>query len=71
MSALRSDGERIRARHTIARLRGCLDGVELALADARTPVGHEAGQALTQTAIELAVLLARIDAYQRAEADVS
>lgn len=68
-TALRSEGERIRARHTIARLLGCIRGVELALDDVRTPVGHEAGQAVTQTAIELAVLLARIDAYQRAEAD--
>ena len=65
----RSDGERVRAEHVIKRLRGCLDGVEIALRDMNTPVGHEAGQAVTGAAVELAVLLAKLDAYQRAELD--
>lgn len=65
----RSEGERTRARVVLDRLRACLRGVELALDDANTPVGNEAGQAVTQTATELAVLLAKLDAYQRAEQD--
>lgn len=65
----RSDGERVRAEHVIKRLRGCLDGVEIALRDDMAPVGLEAGQAVSQTAVELAILLAKLDAYQRAELD--
>lgn len=65
----RSEGERTRARVVLDRLRACIKGVELALDDANTPVGNEAGQAVTQTATELAVLLAKLDAYQRAEQD--
>jgi hypothetical protein len=66
----RSEGERIRARHVIERLRACLQGIDLALDDESTPVGNEAGQAITQTATELAVLLAKLDAYQRTEQDI-
>jgi hypothetical protein len=65
----RSEGERIRARAVLDRLRACIRGIELALDDEGTPVGNEAGQAVTQTAIELAVMLAKLDAYQRAEQD--
>ena len=65
----RSEGERERATHVLTRLRGILGGIELALRDEGTPVGNEAGQAVTQTAVELAVLLAKLDAYQRAEQD--
>lgn len=65
----RSEGERVRARAVLDRLRACIKGVELALDDESAPVGNEAGQAVTQTAIELAVLLAKLDAYQRAEQD--
>lgn len=64
-----SEGERIRAKHVLDRLRACIKGVEIALQDESTPVGNEAGQAVTQNAIELAVLLAKLDAYQRAEQD--
>lgn len=65
----RSDGERVRAEQVIRRLRACIAGIELALSDHDTPIGNEGGQAITSTAIELAVLLAKLDAYQRSEAD--
>ena len=65
----RSDGERIRAREVLDRLRACIQGVELALDDENTPIGNEAGQAVTNTAIQLAMLLAKLDAYQRSEHD--
>jgi hypothetical protein len=65
----RSEGERTRALHVLTRLRGCLEGVELALRDEGTPVGSEPGNAVMQTAFELGTLLAKLDAYQRAEYD--
>ena len=65
----RSEGERFRADHAITRLRNCIEGIEIALRDHDTPIGYDAGNALTQTALELAVILARLDAYARAEAD--
>jgi hypothetical protein len=58
----RSDGERERAKHIISRLRGCIDGLEIGLRDYSAPIGLEAGEAITQTSIEL-------DAYMRAEQD--
>ena len=65
----RSKGETIRARHVIERLSNCLKGVELALKEDNLPVGFEAGNAVCQTALELAVLLGRRDAYLLAERD--
>lgn len=65
----RSDGERERARHIISRLQRCIDGLEIALRDYSTPIGLEPGEAVTQTSIELAVVLAKLDAYMRAEQD--
>ena len=65
----RSDGERERAKHIISRLRRCIDGLETGLRDYSTPIGLEAGEAITQTSIELAVVLAKLDAYMRAEQD--
>ena len=60
----RSDGERERAKHIISRLRRCIDGLETGLRDYSTPIGLEPGEALTQTSI-----LAKLDAYMRAEQD--
>ena len=63
-----SEGEVIRARHVVARLQATLSSIEIVLNQAdKIPVGHDAGNAVAQTALELAVLLAKIDAYQRAE----
>lgn len=63
----RADGERIRAASVLQRLRWCLDGMELALADHDNPIGYDAGGALMTTATELVVILAKLDAYQRVE----
>jgi len=55
--------------HVLTRLRACLDGVEIAVRDEGTPVGPEAGNAIMQTSFELGTILAKLDAYQRAELD--
>lgn len=65
----RAEGERTRAEHVIQRLRAVLDGVEIGLRDTTTPIGNEGGQAVAHTAMELTVVLAKLDAYQRAESD--
>lgn len=64
----RSEGERIRARHILARLRGCLEGVQYAIDDPHPP-GYDAAQAVLHTAGELATSVSRLDAYLRAEGD--
>ena len=61
--------QRVRARQAIERLRACMGSVELALAQEDVTPGLYAGQALTSTAIDVATILARLDAYLRAEAD--
>jgi hypothetical protein len=64
-----SEGERTRATHVLSRLKACLQGVEIALRDENTPIGHETGNAVMQTAFELGTILAKLDAYQRSELD--
>lgn len=66
---LRSDDERTRLRHEISKARAILDGIMLAIEDVSTPPGGDGGQAITQQATTIAVRLARLDAYMRAEAD--
>jgi hypothetical protein len=66
----RSEGERFRATHAIGRLQSNLKALERSLREGGA-IGYDAGNAITQTAIELAVILARLDAYTRAEADAS
>lgn len=63
----RSDGERTRLEHSIARMRTTLDNVEVGLR-AGGPVG-DVGQAVTMNATEIACQLAKLDAYELAERD--
>lgn len=63
----RSEGERVRARHILQRFHGIVKAIELALEDGSTPVGYDSGEAITRTAVELAVVLAKMDAYERME----
>lgn len=65
----RSEGERIRAKHILDRLNACIKSVELALRDEESPIGYDSGNAIMQTAFELGTVLAKLDAYQRAEQD--
>lgn len=63
----RADAERKRALHELELLLATCQGVELVLLDAHEPPGFEVAQALTGTAVKLALTLARLDAYMRAE----
>ena len=65
----RSGDERVRLAHTIARLRACIDGLEVALRDEHVPIGLDASQAVVMTAVEVSTVVARLDAYTRAERD--
>ncbi len=64
----RADGERVRLVHSIARMRATLDGLELAIGMGG-PVGLEAAQAVILTATEIALQVAKLDAYDLAAAD--
>ena len=68
---MRADSERIRARAKVRTLRAMLDAVALVIDDEKWPPGHEAAQAITSAAVDIAVMLAKIDAYMRAEADAA
>lgn len=61
--------ERTRIKHTVSRLRAMLDSLEIALT-MPGPIG-EAGNAIAQTGTEIAVEVARADAYERVEHDVT
>lgn len=63
----RSDGERERARHILKRFHSIVKAVEFALDDESSPPGYDSGEAVTRTAVELAVVLAKLDAYMRTE----
>jgi hypothetical protein len=63
---MRSDGELVRACHSLERLRAMVDSIE-GMLRAGTPVDLGVGQTLTQEAVSAAVRLGRLDAYQRAE----
>lgn len=59
----RAQGERTRLVHSIERMRNVLVSLEKAL-QLPGPIGQEAGQALTQTAVEMAAQIARHDAFE-------
>lgn len=63
----RADGERTRARDQITRLRTMLDSVMLDVEARGYPPGVNAAQAVTEAAISLAMTMAKLDAYLRAE----
>lgn len=65
----RSDGERIRVKHTIVTVRSTLDAIEIALADRGNPMSSDGAQAIATMAILLAMQISRVDAYMRAEED--
>lgn len=63
----RSSGERERARHILKRFHGIVQAIEYTIDDENTPPGYDSGEAITRTAVELAVVLAKLDAYMRTE----
>ena len=67
--APRSSGERIRIQHQMDRLKAVIKALEIALEDEGNPPSHDSIGALSQTANELCVSLAKLEAYDRAEKD--
>lgn len=65
----RSDGELVRAKQHLRSLRALLESIELVLNDPDPP-GY-VGQGLVMEAYNLAQCISRLDAYRRAEADLS
>ena len=61
----RSDGERVRIRELITRMRSALDSIEIGVK--RGPVGVDDGQTILTNAGALCSALARLGAYQPAE----
>lgn len=64
----RAEGERERLLHSIARMRSTLIGLEKALT-MNGPVGLEAAQAVVMSATEIALQVAKLDAYDLVEND--
>ena len=62
----RSEGERERLQHALTRARATLNSLETALT-LPGPIGHETAQALVTSALELAMLIARHDAFSQVE----
>lgn len=66
----RASGERVRLRHSVERLRAQAGGIDKAL-KLNGPIGHEAAQAVVTSALEIAMLIARHDAFARCERDAA
>ena len=64
----RIDGQRIRIRDAIGRMRAILDQVESTL-DIDAPPGPDVGQAVAHSGVDLACHIARLEAYMRAKDD--
>lgn len=65
----RSDSERIRAREQVGRLLAMLGAISIDIEACGYPPGIEAAQAVTQASVSLAMTMAKLDAYVRAEED--
>ena len=68
MSTTRAAGERIRAKHTIQRLRTIIDSIERVIDDTELPRNlppPDPGdiQAFVHTAVDLGMVLTRLGAY--------
>lgn len=66
----RDQGEWIRLRHATDRLRAHLDGLDTALR-LGGPIGTEVAQGIAQTAVEMAMQIAKHDAYAMAASDAA
>lgn len=65
MSA-RADGERVRIKHAISRMRTILSQVESTL-DVDAPPGPDVGQAVAHAGVDIACHIARLEAYMRVD----
>lgn len=66
----RKEGERVRLWHAIERLRTTLESLEQALTTTH-PIGNDVAQAVTMTAQEIAMQIAKYDAFDLAEQDAA
>ena len=64
----RKEGERTRLEHSLPRLRAHIDAIELAL-KLPGPIGVDVAQGLVQGALEIAIQIAKHDAFELAEHD--
>lgn len=62
----RAEGERIRIRHAIQRMRAILDSVETTI-EVAVPPGPDVAQAIAHSGVDLACSIARLEAYLRVE----
>ena len=72
----RCEGERVRMRHTVERMRAVLENFETSISLAsgtqpNLPIGNDCADAITRTANELATQIARHDAFVHAEEDTA
>lgn len=58
----RSDGEKVRMRHAIERMRATLNSLEAAMTQ-NVPFGAQTAEAVTGTALEIAMQVAKHDAF--------
>jgi len=65
----RPDAERIRAREQVKRLIATLHAIEVDIETRNCPPGINAAQAVIEAASSLAMTMAKLDAYLRAEDD--
>lgn len=65
----RVEGERIRVKHYLDQLEATVASLRMTLSHERWPAGFAQPQSLLETAGLVAMTLARLDAYQRAEED--
>ena len=64
----RAEAERVRIRHAVDRFYGTLSSIKVALS-LPGPIGAEASNGLMMNATELAMQIAKHDAFLLAEAD--
>lgn len=67
--ATRSRGERIRLRHALDRHGQHLRALLCLVAESTEIPAPDVGQSIVMSALDVATTLARLGAYQRAEAD--
>ena len=65
---LRSEAERVRLKHAISRMRGILDGLEMAMR-LPGPIGYEASNALVLGTAEVTGQIAKHDAFVLVEGE--
>lgn len=66
----RSEGERVRLRHSIRRSHTTLRALETAMT-LPGPIGHETAESIVLAAAGIALGIAKLDAYSLAESDAA